>query len=241
METTLDAVFRGALELEQPKRGYRFNIDSVLLSSFTIAMVTPPASRIVDLGAGCGVIGLLLARQWGQSRVTLVELQEDLAQLAQKNVLRNQLTQQAEVIAGDLRHPRIWSACGLDLVVCNPPFFKLNAGRMSPRPQISRAKHEVTCTLPELLQAASSGLPARGKLSLIYPTERLPEMLEALRQWQLGVHCLRRIIPLPGRASSRVLLLAEKGYEGPATELAPLMVESKPGTFTHETRRALGD
>lgn len=238
-ETTLDAICRGALRLEQPRAGYRFNLDPVILADFAAARARAP-ERIVDLGAGVGVVGLLLAHRFPDARVLLIELQVELAELAERNARRNGLAGRVEVRCLDLREVALWRAPERTLCVSNPPFFATSAGRPSVRPQVSIAKHELACTLAELLLAAERGLTDGDELALIYPCAREQELLAGLTAHGHGVLRQRRVQPLPDRAAARTLLLARRGAAGAETQLEPpLVVEEEPGRFGEELRRVL--
>ncbi len=243
MGTTLDPICRGALILEQPRRGYRFNVDSIILAHFLLTRLKKPPSRVIDLGAGCGVIGLLLAHWWPDSEVLLIELQEELYGLAQANVHRNQMATRVCCRHGDLLDAGLWNRPHPDLILCNPPFFKLGQGRTSPNPQIAMAKHEVACTLAQLLAVAAGALSPAGVLGLIYPHERLEELHLALQPAGLQLILYRPVIPLPDRVPSRVLLLLGPDGDNKSKyhELPPLIVEDQPGSYSIEMAQILGD
>ncbi len=237
--TSLDAICRGELVLEQPRRGYRFNLDPILLADFAGAL--GPVKQVVDLGAGVGVVGLLLARRWPETRVLLLELQPELALLAQANAERNGLAGRVEVRCADLRDPLAWSGWAPGLAVSNPPYFPLGAGRPCADAQRSLARHEVACSMGELLDAAAAGLAAGGALALIHAAEREEELVAGLDGRGLGPELLRRVVPLPGRPAARVLVAARGGARGGLRSPAPLLVEERPGAFTEEVRAILGE
>lgn len=238
--TTVDPICRDALILEQPRRGYRFNVDSIILAHFLFTALEQPPGRLVDLGAGCGVVGLLLARWWSSSKVMLVELQQELFELARSNIQRNQLERRVCCKNCDLREIERWSTELSDLILCNPPFFKLGHGRTSPNPQVAMAKHEVACTLEQLLTAASGALAPTGVIGLIFPHDRVDELLQVVSQVGLSPLLQRPVIPLPDRPPTRALFLI--GAEGgPMRQLPPLMVEKQPGRYSAEMDRILGD
>lgn len=254
---TDDAILRGKLRLLQPARGYRFNLDALLLAHFAGAVVPQPPTLVIDLGAGCGVIGLLLARRWGRCRSRLVERQPELALLAAQNAARNGLAGRVRVVLGDLRESRRWrprATAARVLAVCNPPFFRLNSGRFSPDPMVAGAKHELTCTLAELLRASAGGLRPGDALALIHLATRHGELLRALPDHRLEPLRLRLVLPAPGCAATRVLLLARRRLEtatdqrrassqsgSTLIEDPPLVVHRAPGVYSAELRRLLGD
>lgn len=255
---TDDAILRGALRLWQPARGYRFNLDALLLAHFAAATHPVPPTLLIDLGAGCGVVGLLLARRWPRCRARLVERQAGLARLAERNLARNGLAGRVRVRAGDLRRVALWrprAAVRRALVVCNPPFFPLTSGRCSPEREVAEAKHELTCTLAELIAAAARGLRCGDGLALIHLVARQAELLRALHEQGFALQRVRAVLPLPGRAATRLLVLARRGAgcavggKGGPRSFAdalegvdpPLVVHCAPGVYSAELRQLLGD
>ena len=239
---TVDAICRGAVTLAQPRRGYRFNIDSVLLADFTRRIVSSPVEDlVVDLGAGCGVVGLLLARFWPGCTVLMVELQEELARLAEANVASNGFGARARVAHADLRSREEWLPGGrARVVVSNPPFFRLGSGRVSGDRQVALAKHEIGCRLEDVVRAAEATLAADGGLAMIHAMDRAGEVEKTLRECGLNPRARRGVRPLPSRPCNRVLLWATR-RPGPVAELSELEVESRPGRHTPEVRGILGE
>lgn len=236
---TRDSICRGALVLRQPRDGYRFNVDSVILAHFCKQALPEAPDEVVDLGAGCGVVGLLVARQWPACRVRLVEIQDALAELARLNVLDNELDNRVRVHGADLRDLEAWSGEEPDLLVSNPPFFRLGAGRPSRDQQVAVAKHEVSCTLKELVKAAAASLGPDRSLALIHAAERRDELLMELRRRQLAPRVVRMVRPLPGRRVTRVLVLATRSGDGVEEELPELLVAERPGVYSPEMEAAL--
>jgi len=244
---TSDPIRRGELTLCQPARGYRFNVDSLILADFAAAQDPGVAEVVIDLGAGCGIIGLLLAVRWPGSKVLLVEIQPELAELAAQNVERNGLDGRVVASCADLRDPGGWSGAlnglgaGRRLIATNPPFFKLGQGRPSLAPQRSVAKHEVSCALPQLLATSQEVLEPGGGLVLIHAMARRAELLDGLQQVGFGAVVLRGVQPLPGRPCGRILVRAIKGAPFILEELEPLLVEREPGTYSAEMRCILNE
>ena len=243
---TLDTVCRGLLALEQPRRGYRFDLDPLLLAQFCLGRVQAPEA-VVDLGAGCGVVGLLLGRHWPRCAVHLVELQAELADLGRENAARNALAERAVVHHADLRSWGAWPRPPRRpvLVVSNPPYFPTASGRVSADPQVAMARHELRCTLEELVATVARNVAPGDLLALIHLATRRESLLAALGD-AFVVRRVRDVHPLPGRPRHRVLVLAERrGAEGspPDGEVArvdpPLVVAEAVGRFSEELRDLL--
>src|SRR5262245_53489747 len=132
------------LTLHQAPHGYRFALDAFLLADFVPATTT---DLLIDLGTGCGVVALLLARRLPQVRLVGLELQRSLAILAQQNVVCNSLEHRVAIVQGDIRQvPALFPAGIFGTVVCNPPYRAVGNGRLNPNPEKAIARHELTVT-----------------------------------------------------------------------------------------------
>ena len=177
-DLTIDSLYEGDLELEQPRYGNRFSVDAVALSEWV--RITEN-SRILELGTGSGIIALILARREPSVTVVALELQSELARLAGSNVSRNGFDSRVKVIHGDLRdHATLWAARSFDSVVFNPPYHPVNSGRLNPNASRAAARHELHGGLADFIVAARYSLEVRGRLSIVYPAWRIPVLLQTL-------------------------------------------------------------
>ncbi len=151
-DNTLDAILDGRVKILQRRRGYRCNQDTLHLCQFVRAM---PEARGIDLGTGSGVIAIVLVREGKIGGMVGLELQRSLVALAERNVVLNRLVGRVEVVWGDIRRVReLFVEQSFQLVVSNPPYRELGSGRFSPCREKMAAKHEQTCTLQDLIEAA---------------------------------------------------------------------------------------
>ena len=240
MDRDEGAICRGELRLSQPRSGYRFNVDSLLLADFASrSLPEDPAGRILDLGAGCGVVGLLLARRSPGLQVTLVEIQQELACLARHNAGVNGLQERVEVLNEDLRTLELRWPERPSLAVCNPPFYRVGQGRLNPDPQAAMARHELACTLDDLCRCAGRLLARDGKVCLVHIMERRDEVLASLHAAGLRPRAWRRILPTPGRDARRFLIMARRGGGAEIEELPALVERERHGGYTEEMKRIL--
>ncbi len=233
MDTTLDSIRE--LRFYQSKDGYRFSMDPVLLSDF-ISMRS--ARRILDLGAGSGVLGLMLAARYPKSHLTMVELQAGLHALCGRNITLNAMAARAEAIKADLAALPSEYAGAFDLVVSNPPFRRPATGLLSEGEERMVARHELRMDLNGLVASAARALKERGRFALVYHPARLAELLSAMAAASLEPKCIRFV---HGRLDSEariVLVEAVKGgRQGGLKVLPPLVVYGDGGGYSDEVRR----
>ena len=151
-DETLDAMFQGKLQVIQKKRGYRFSLDAVILARWARIF---SGSRVLDLGTGCGIIPLIVALSTEVKEVVGVEIQEGMADIALRNVRLNGLSDVITIKKEDLKKlPSLYSPGSFDCILTNPPFRKLDTGRLNPSEQNTIARHETAISLTEILEAA---------------------------------------------------------------------------------------
>ncbi|MBF0111916.1 MAG: methyltransferase [Desulfamplus sp.] len=168
------------LYIEQPKSGYRFSIDPIILAS---DLNIEPNEKILDIGTGCGVMPLLIAAKFPKVQITAVELQKELAAIAEKNIKANRLEDKIRLINGDIRQLKSLELLGrFDRIISNPPYKKKGSGRINPNSQKAVARHEIALTLDEFILSASNLLKLDGILNLIYPADRLHELIETMKK-----------------------------------------------------------
>jgi tRNA1Val (adenine37-N6)-methyltransferase len=236
-ELTLDAIFNGGLTLSQPRTGYRFSVDALLLADF--ARVNP-GQLVVDLGTGVGVIALALARRMGRGRVLAVEVQARLADCARKNVSANPSPVDIRVLEMD------WSDLGMnevdrpvDVVVCNPPYRRLGAGRLNPDAEEAVARHEIKGGLASAARTAKRLLVKGGSLFVIYPASRLAGSFARLTDSSFEPKRLRMIHSRAGEEARLALIEARSGGGEELTVEPPLIIYRGKNDYTVEVKEIL--
>jgi len=231
MDVTLDSI--RDIKLYQSKTGYRFSVDALLLYDF---VNLKKINTIGDLGAGSGIVGILLAKKYHEADVTLFELQESLIELAEKNILLNNLEGRVKVMPCDLRaSPGAYAEQqSYDLVVSNPPFRKMKSGRLNTGEEKSIARHEIKLSLDELIRTSSYLLRARGRFSIIYHPNRLSELIGALKEQEMEPKRLRFVHSNVSSEAKMVLLDAVKGGRTGLKVEKPLFLYKDDGNYTDE-------
>ncbi len=233
---TVDTILSGALTIVQPSGGYRFAIDSILLARFARPR---QRARVLELGAGCGVVSLILAALHHPSQVVAVELQPHLADLIAHNAALNRIAG-VKAICADLRQiiPGLAPA-SFDYVLANPPYRAAWRGRESPNAQRRIARGGGGATLQEFIAAATRYVCHSGKVAIVYTASRTAELIAEMKQRSLEPKRIRFVHSKPGEAASMVLLEARKGGGVEAIIEPPLFIYSLPGVYTDEARAML--
>jgi tRNA1Val (adenine37-N6)-methyltransferase len=238
-EETVDSILGGALRIVQPRDGYRFALDSILLSRFAGVR---SRDRVLELGAGCGVISAILASVRRPREIVAIELQPALAQAAARTAALNRLDN-VRVVQGDLRARRLAGAApaSFDFVIANPPYRAAGSGRESPNLSRRIARGGAGATLAEFLAAARRYAADRGRVAIVFDATRSAELIAQLAAHALEPKRMRFVHPLPGVPASSVLIEARKGGRSEATVEAPLIVHTRPGIYSDEARYLLND
>ncbi|MBE6990429.1 MAG: methyltransferase domain-containing protein [Ruminococcaceae bacterium] len=223
--------------------GYRFLFDDALFQPSTDTFLlgdfarTRRGDRVCDLGAGTGLLGLLLLARQADLSVTNVEIQPAACELARRNAELNGLSDRVAVVQADLRDPTCLPRSVFDAVVANPPYFPACHGAMSDDPVRSAARSEILCTLEDICTAAARLLTYGGRFSLVFRPDRLPELLALLQKYRLAPKRLRFVHHHAAAAPSALLLESRLGGRPGLTVEPPLLLTDGAGRNTAELDR----
>lgn len=234
----IDELRAYGLRIIQPLEGYRYSLDSLLICDFVKAGT---CAKIADLGTGCGIIPLVLARRMATAAVVGVEFQEEMAGLATRNVAMNGLGDRVEIICDDVIALRkSFPVSSFDVVVSNPPFRTPDSGKVSPHPGRDAARHETTAGLVDFLTAAKYLVKPSGRMFFIYPPSRLAEFIRCAGELKLAMLRLRMVHGTGQAVAKMFLVELAKGRRGDLTIDPPLVVYDDSGEYTAEVAKILG-
>ena len=227
---SIDRLGYHGLQIIQDPSKFKFTMDAFLLSAF----IDPkPQHKIIDLGSGGGVLSLLIAGQRQVASVWGVEIQSELVEMARRSLSLNQLEKIVNFEVADIRNlPVEFIDNSFDYVITNPPFFETDRGMVSENNSLARAKFEIDCTLEDIATAAAKCVRANGKVALIYPTERLNDLMVIFNKRHLIPKRICFIHPRPGEKSNLVLMEARLGAKKGIEVIAPITVYENGGAYT---------
>ncbi len=210
------------LKVIQKIDGPRFSLDAILLARFATVKKDDIAA---ELGVGGGIVSLILAANTQVKQVTGFEIQSELVDVARRNAILNDLEDKVHILEADLRaaaktHP----SEQFDLLVCNPPYRFMGAGRVNPNPLKAISRHEIKCTLEDVLRASFHLLKNNGRAVFVYRPDRAVDLISGCRQHRLEPKRMQFVHPGMNREANLVLLEAVKNGQREVKVLEPLIV-----------------
>ena len=223
----------------QSEEGFRYGIDAVLLSGFARVK---PGEKVLDMGTGTGILPILLAAKTEGESFTGLEIQEKSAEMAGRSVAYNHLEGRVRIVAGDIKEAgAIFGPAAFDVVVSNPPYMTGSHGLVNPNEAKAVARHEVLCTLEDLVRETAAVLTSRGRFYLVHRPFRLAEIMGMLMKYRLEPKRMRLVYPYVDKEPNMVLLEACKGGNPRIQVERPLIVYERPNVYTDEIREIYGD
>lgn len=209
----------GGVRVIQNPEGFCYGTDAVMLAGFTSAK---PSDKLIDFCSGTGIVPLLLSMLTKCADMTAIELQEQVADMAARSVRMNGLESRIHVFCADLRNIREhFAAESMDVVTCNPPYMKCNTGKQNASDSKTIARHEVCCTLQDVMENAAYLLKTGGRLYMVHRPERLADIMFWMKQCRLEPKRLQFVHASPETAPSLVLIEGQKGRASGLKVLAP--------------------
>jgi tRNA1Val (adenine37-N6)-methyltransferase len=227
---TIDGILEGRLKVVQKAKGYRFSIDAFLLAHFVYLKKN---DRVLDMGAGSGIISIILAHRWPCVMVIGIDIQEDMVDMARRSVILNDLCNKVEILQGNIRAiETLFHHQSFDVVVFNPPYRKIKSGRVNPDYQKSLARHEIKGSLNDFLTASERVLKTSGRVYIIYPASRMVELICQMRSASTEPKRLQMVYSHDHSRGEFVLVEGIKGGREEMEVLPPLFIYTKDGTYS---------
>ncbi|MFZ0678890.1 tRNA1(Val) (adenine(37)-N6)-methyltransferase [Candidatus Binatus sp.] len=234
---TRDTILDGSITLIQPKHGYRFSIEAILLARFARANAR---DRVLELGAGCGVVSIMMATLYRPREVVAIEIQPALAAMISRSAAMNQLNS-VSAINADLRQKKIPGVdpASFDLVVANPPYRATSSGRENPDHNRRVARGEGETVLLDFVAASRLYARTGGRVAFIFTARRSAELISAMRSKDLEPKRIRFVHPLIAMPASVMLVETRVGGGIEVAIEPPLILYDRPGIYTSEARALL--
>lgn len=231
----IDDLQRNGLHIIQDPRKFCFGMDAVLLSGFAAEHMGKGKGSLLDLCCGGGIIPLLLSAKTDVKHITGMELQEDMADMAGRSVSMNGLETVIDILRHDLKKAaEVIPAASFDAVTVNPPYFRHGHGIINPDDARTLARHEVGCTLEDVMEAAAYALKEGGMFYMVHKPQRLTDIICAMREAKIEPKTLKAVHPRLDAEPSMVLLEGRKGG-GPELRIEkPLIIYGEDGKYTEE-------
>lgn len=227
-----DLEFKG-LKIIQNKNGFKYGIDSVLLSDF--AKKIRKNAKVLDIGTGTGIISILLSKKTESSQIVGIEVQEEVANMATRSVELNNLEDKIKIINDNILNiEKYFPAEYFDYVVTNPPYQKNNSGLKNENEKQLISRHEVLCSLEDIITKSFKMLRDNGTLYMVHRPERLVDILYLMRKHRLEPKEIRFV---QSKAKEKPTLVLIKGvkYSGKFLKvLEPLIIYEDNGEYTDE-------
>lgn len=238
-EETLDEILDGSLKIRQSRRGYRFNLDSLMLAHFA---TVGARSLNLDMGCGNGIIALVMAKRYPHTRWHGLEVQEGPASLAKKNVEQNDLERRVTIDPGDAREiKKIYKPHLFDNIVFNPPYRRIDSGRINPLEEKAVARHELSGSLAQFLAAAKYTLKPKGRVFTIYPATRMVELIALFRKNKIEPKRMR-VVYSDRFSDAQFTLVEGRGESREELKMEPpLYIYEEGKTYTPAMKRMFID
>lgn len=228
----IDDLQRNGYRIIQKKNGFCFGMDAVLLSGFARVKAGETA---VDLGTGTGIIPILLEAKTEGRHFTGLEIQEEFAKMAARSVRLNGLEDRVEIVQGDIREAsRLFGKASFDVVTSNPPYMNDSHGLKNPDLPKAIARHEVLCTLEDVVREAALLLKPGGRFYMVHRPHRLAEIISVLREYRLEPKRMKLVHPFVDKEANMVLIEAVRGGRSMMKVEAPVIVYREQGVYTDE-------
>ncbi|SHK17213.1 tRNA1(Val) (adenine(37)-N6)-methyltransferase [Paramaledivibacter caminithermalis] len=226
------------LKIIQNSKGFCFGIDAVLLSNFCEIKKN---AKIVDLGTGTGIVPILIAGKSTAEKIYGIEIQKEVADMARRSIKLNNLEERIEIINEDIKNIEgLIEVNSIDVVVSNPPYMEPHGGLKNPEDLKAISRHEIKCTLEDIIKITSRLLKHNGYFYLVHRPHRLVDIMFLCRKYKLEPKKLRFVHPNKNKKPNLILLKCIKAAKPELKFLNPLYVYGEDGSYTDEIYEIYG-
>ncbi|MEZ3477932.1 MAG: tRNA1(Val) (adenine(37)-N6)-methyltransferase [Lachnospiraceae bacterium] len=234
----IDDLQRNGYQIIQNPQKFCFGMDAVLLSGF---VRVKPGAAVLDLGTGTGIIPLLIEAKTQAAKICAIEIQEESADMARRSVMLNHLEKKIDIVTGDLKEAdRFFDAASFDVITCNPPYMIGQHGLTNPDAPKAIARHEILCTLEDVVRTAAKLLKTGGNFCMVHRPFRLPEIMTVMVKYRLEPKRMRLVYPYADQEPNMVLIEGCRGGRPRMTVEKPLIIFREPNVYTDEVRDTYG-
>lgn len=220
------------LKIIQNTNGFCFGMDSVLLSDFAKEINN---SKVIDLGTGTGILPILLSAKTKNTKFVGVEIQQEVAEMANRSVYLNNLQNRIEIINDNIKNLKNkYSTCTFDAVISNPPYKKEGTGMKNVQENKLISRHEITANLEDFIEVSKYLLKDKGSLYLVHRPERLVDILYTLRRNKIEPKKIKMIFPHINDEPNLVLIKAVKNAKPFLKIEKPLYIYKNDGIYTQQ-------
>lgn len=231
-----DLQYKG-LKIIQNTKGFCFGIDSVILSDF--AKNIKKGSKVVDLGTGTGIIGLLLCKKTELKEIVGMEIQKEVAEMANRSIKLNKLEDKFKILNTDINkifEDKLLEKNKFDVVVMNPPYKEKGTGKINEVDSKIISRHEVKATLSDFIKVASNLLKDKGEIYIVHKPERMPDIIQKMRENKIEPKEIKTVYSNKKTEASLILIKGIKGANKFFKILEPLYIYEENGEYTKEIK-----
>lgn len=231
----LDDLQRNGYQIIQNTEIFCFGMDAVLLSAFAAVR---EGDRVLDMGCGNGVIPLLMKARNNETaglHFTGLEIQDINVDMALRSVRLNNIENDIDIVKGDIKEAsRLFGGASFDVVTTNPPYMNENHGLKNPESHKAIARHEILCTLEDVIREAAKILKPSGRFYMVHRPHRLTEIIVLMKKYRIEPKRMRLVHPYADKDANMVLIEGVRGGRPMLKAESPLIVYSSPGVYTDE-------
>lgn len=234
----IDELHRNGYQIIQNTDGFCFGMDAVLLSGYA---VVKKGECVLDMGTGTGIIPILLEAKTEGQHFTGLEIQPQSVDMAKRSVALNHLEEKITIVEGDIKNASsLFGKSIFDVITCNPPYMNENHGLKNPQLPKAIARHELLCSLEDVVREAAYMLRPGGRFYMVHRPRRLIEIISMLSAYKLEVKRLKPVYPTKEKEATMILLEAVRGGNPLLKLEKPVIVYKEPGVYSDEIYEIYG-